>query len=472
VSGLAHTEIQGFVLRTYAMPALRVFVLTVHDPTAAGMAIAALIDGNPATSQIAMATPWHTPPDHCVNIGFTFAGLQALRLPVESLDSFPEDFRQGAAARAVHLGDVGRSAPEHWVGGLGSDAAHALVFLFAQTTAILERVSAQLRLQFASGGAFTELSAQDGGALPDNLAHFGYRDGFAQPTVEGGLPPALADPLPRAPAGEFVYGHPSQYENFTYPVPTPADLGSNGSFVAYRVLAQDCAGFEEFLSSASLASGMDRELIAAKVCGRWRNGKPLSLAPDSPDTDLPLERYNSFDYVPTEGLPDAFDDRKGYRCPIGAHIRRMNPRHSAVAGNSGLKRRVIRRGLPYGPPFDPAAPHDGIERGLLGLFIGVSLKDQFEFLMSDWANKGTFAPGLRDTRDPILGDNSGEDAAFLIAREGQKPVRLTGLSRFVTTRGGAYCFLPSATGLRHIAQVAANVAVPAIARTPEASASI
>ncbi len=248
---------------------------------------------------------------------------------------------------------------------------------------------------------------QDGRALPGNIAHFGYRDGFAQPTIAGGLPPIVPDVLPPAPAGEFLFGYPSQYTDFTYPVPSPADrLGVNGSFVAYRILAQDCAGFEAFLARSARDTGLDAELIAAKLCGRWRNGIPLALSPESPDLDLPPERYNSFDYTPTETVPDAFDDRRGHRCPIGAHVRRMNPRHSTVAGNSGLKRRLVRRGLPYGPPFDPATPDDGIERGLLGLFVGVSLKDQFEFLMSDWANKGSFAPGLRGTRDAIIGDNS------------------------------------------------------------------
>jgi hypothetical protein len=119
---------------------------------------------------------------------------------------------------------------------------------------------------------------------------------------------------------------------------------------------------------------------------------------------------------------------------------------------------LIRRGLPYGPPYDPAAPDDGIDRGLLGLFIGVSLKDQFEFLMSDWANKGTFAPGLRGTRDAIIGDNSAADATFLVPRDGQSTIVLNGLARFVTCRGGAYAFLPSTTALRHLGQVAAGVA--------------
>jgi len=168
----------------------------------------------------------------------------------------------------------------------------------------------------------------------------------------------------------------------------------------------------------------------------------------------------SFDYAPTEQLPDAYDDRRGDRCPIGAHIRRMNPRHSMVAGNSGLKRRIVRRGLPYGPPFDPDNPDDGVERGLLGLFIGVSLKDQFEFLMSDWANKGTFAPGLRGTRDPVLGDNSSSDAKFLLPVAGAPTVEITGLSRFVACRGAAYCFLPSVTALSFLSGIAAGPDVP------------
>ena len=136
----------------------------------------------------------------------------------------------------------------------------------------------------------------------------------------------------------------------------------------------------------------------------------------------------------------------------------MNPRHSTVAGNSGLKRRLVRRGLPYGPPYDPEHPDDGIERGLLGLFIGASLKDQFEFLMSDWANKGSFAPGLRGSRDAIIGDNSSTDAVFLLPREGRPTVQLSGLSRFVTTRGGAYCFLPSTTAIRYLSRLAKGLA--------------
>lgn len=462
MTDLPHADIQGFILRTYAMPVLRIFALKVAQAEAARQFLGKLVNGE-SEPQLATATDWTVKPSYCLNVGLTYNGLVALELPASSLASFPEEFAAGAAARAERVGDTGDSSPVHWKGQLASADLHILLFLFAETEGVLERITGQLRTGYSSRGAVAELSVHEGRSLPGNAAHFGYRDGFAQPTIDGGLPPLMPDVLPKAPAGEFLLGYPSQYSDFTYPVPTPAALGRNGSFMAFRILAQDCHGFEQFLTQAAHQTGFDRELIAAKLCGRWRNGVPLSLSPDSADERILLEQRNSFDYVPSDSVPDAYDDRRGYRCPLGSHIRRMNPRSSMVAGNSGLKHRIIRRGLPYGPPYDPANPGDGIERGLLGLFIGVSLKDQFEFLMSDWGNKGSFAPGLRDTRDPLIGDNSMPDATFPIPVKGRKrPIQLTGLSSFVTCHGAAYCFLPSATAIRHISNSSATSATSGV----------
>jgi deferrochelatase/peroxidase EfeB len=134
-------------------------------------------------------------------------------------------------------------------------------------------------------------------------------------------------------------------------------------------------------------------------------------------------------------------------------MRRNNPRGSTVAGGSGLKHRIVRRGLPYGPPFDPAHPDDGIERGLLGLFIAASLKDQFEFLMSEWVNGDTFAAGIEGTRDPVLGANGEGGAKFFIPVQGGKKLVVSGFSQFVKTRGAAYGFIPSLTALRYIASL-------------------
>lgn len=447
--------IQGFVMRTYAMPALRVFVLAVDNRAAAGRALRTLIDGSPPVPRITTASTWTVKPDVCVNIGLTHPGLAALGLPQETLGSFPQEFVEGAVARAERVGDVGDSAPEHWKGELAATRVHALVFVFAQTEDAIDRASASIRTLVATDDAFSVISEHDARGLPGNVAHFGYRDGFSQPAIAGGLPTPLPDVLPQAPPGAFLLGYPSQWESFTYPVPQPEVLGRNGSFVAFRILAQDCAAFEAFLTQTADATGLDRELIAAKLCGRWRNGVPLALSPESPDTSIPLEQYNAFDYAANPAVPDVVPDPRGDRCPIGSHVRRMNPRNSVVAGNGGLKRRIVRRGLPYGPPFDPAHPDDGIERGLLGLFIGVSLKDQFEFLMGDWANKGLFAPGLHGTKDPILGDNTAADATFPLRIKG-KATELTGLSRFVTCRGAAYAFLPSLDALRYLADAATH----------------
>jgi hypothetical protein len=89
----------------------------------------------------------------------------------------------------------------------------------------------------------------------------------------------------------------------------------------------------------------------------------------------------------------------------------------------------------------------------LGLFIGVSIKDQFEFLMSEWINGSAFAPGIYGTTDPILGNSSPGDNKFVIPQENAKPIVIDDFPRLVTTRGSAYTFLPSITGLRYIAEL-------------------
>ena len=86
------------------------------------------------------------------------------------------------------------------------------------------------------------------------------------------------------------------------------------------------------------------------------------------------------------------------------------------------------------------------------MFIGVSLCDQFEFVMKEWLNDGAFAPGLGGTKDPLVGSNDARDSTFPLP--GLRRGAISGCSRFVTTRGGAYLFIPSATALRHLAALA------------------
>ncbi len=433
-------DIQGLILRGYNMATVRHFILRIDNADGAKRFIGNLVSGDGETSpQITTAAWWDKKPNYCLNIGFTYNGLEALKLQGDfSLrsDHF-EPFKQGAAARGAKIGDEGESAPEHWQGKLGTDEVHILLSVYAQDSNVLESISGSLRSLFRQGEAIHELSHFDGAQLPDNRVHFGYRDGIAQPTIEG-VPTVrqLPDKQKVAPAYYFVL---IEDDDSSYEVPTPDRLWMNGSFVAFRVLEQDVAGFENLLQQQ--ADKISPEMLAAKMCGRWRNGVPLALSPDT-DTKLPEEQLNNFDYS---------DDRKGVKCPVGSHIRRTNPRNSDQIQGLVETRRIVRRGMPYGPPYDPHSPDDGIKRGLLGMFICTRLDLQFEFIMEEWVNKSEFSGFLsNNSKDPLLGNNSPESSEFDMPDE-KTPLKISGFQRFIKTRGGAYCFLPSITGLKYIA---------------------
>ena len=427
------SDVQGLVVRGYAMPAARHLLLRVDSAPAARALLGSLVDGTPGRPQVTTATPWTDKPDSCLNVAVTAEGLRALGVP---LTGFPAEFTEGAVARATVVGDVGPSDPVHWRPVFTDPGFHLLLSLSAVSAEARDRATDDLLAGTAPG--LTELDRLDADLLPGRVDHFGYVDGISQPTVDPAPPPGPPDRLPVQRTGAFLLGHPSQFTRHSYPVPDPPALGCNGSFAAFRVMAQDVGAFRAVLADQAQRTGTSPELVAARLCGRWRSGTPLVLSPDS-DARLPPEALNDFDYA---------GDERGERCPIGAHVRRMHPRDSRVAGNGGSKHRIVRRGLTYGPPYDPARPDDGQERGVIGLFIGASLRDQFEFLMAEWALDGLFAPGLGRTQDPFLGIGDGRAFRF---RTAAGRAELTGLPRLVTTRGGAYVFLPSLTGIRHLA---------------------
>lgn len=438
-------DVQGLILRGFTMPVVRHVGLNVQQAGDARAFLDALLGGDPAIPAITTAEPWQAKPDCCVNLGITYAGLAALGVAEADLASFPSDYSQGAEARADRIGDTGSSAPEHWLPWLRDSGPHLLLSLFAQSADLLDVATKQLEQVWSAG--CVEAGRYDGAWLPGRTAHFGYRDGLSQPIIEGVPLAGLPDSLPKAPVGEFLLGYPSQHVYFSYPVPAPSVLGTNGSFAAFRVLEQDVDAFAEFVTAQAARTAMSEELIMAKLCGRWRNGVPLVFSPDTdtPDPPIPRTKLNDFDYV------GEYSDEHGYRCPIGSHIRRMYPRGQRVVGDGGHLHRIVRRGVPYGPPRDPAHPRDGRPRGLLGLFIGISLQHQFEFLMSQWANDGRFTPGLGGTKDPLLGANDDGTGSFAVPTPDGPPTVFTGFSRFITTRGACYLFLPSISGIRYLA---------------------
>jgi len=474
-------DIQGFVLRGYRMPAVRHFLLKVTDPAAARRLLGRLTNGDEASApQITTAKDWHVAfepgpgddpadaprhkPDYCLNIGITWPGLVALevkdRVPGLSFKSFGA-FVAGAAARAALVGDTGPSAPENWTGGFGSGSDHVLVTLHAIGPEALASYSERLSALFRDGPAFAEIWRGDGMALmemhdgkpvPTTKVHFGYTDAVSMTTIRGG--PERYRPDRQQPCEPWLFVLQDEAEN--YLVPEPKELGRNGSFAVFKKIETDVAGFENFLQSNK--SRIDPELLAAKMCGRWRNGVPLSLSPDtdSPPGGIAPDALNDFDYVNADGSGDP----KGLRCPVGAHIRRINPRGQPVVGQghpggSNNTHRLIRRGMPYGPAYDPAQPHDGVERGLLGYFINSSIENQYEFVLSQWTNDSEFAGAVRlhpKSKDPIIGTQDPAESVFVIPQaNGAPPLKIAGLASFTTTRAAAYCFLPSITAIKFIA---------------------
>lgn len=442
-------QIQALVVRGNRFPRARFFVLRIDDGKAARAWLQTLTAGGAAPQLTSAAAPVGEP-TYCLNLGFTRPGLEAIGVSGFDFRSFPS-FVAGAAARAQAVGDIGASAPQRWLGSLGSGSDHVILTLYALDATTLEALSGELRKGFSQAGALSELLAFDAAALKGEKVHFGYRDGMTQPTIAGGPDQPRADAQPAVPAWNFVLlNDPDR----SYRLPEPQWLGLNGSFGVFRILRQDVVGFEQFLHSQP---GVDPELLAAKICGRWRNGVPLSLSPDSADTTLPDSEWNRFDYVAPDfegGLPASavFDDTAGVRCPMGSHIRRVNPRSTPVTGGGGHLHRIIRRGLPFGPVYDPSQPYDGKERGLAGFFINASIENQYEFVVRKWMNEGGFAAGLSpSSRDCITGNNDAASSHFEVPRAGKPPLVLSGFARFVETRGGAYCFLPSLAALQRIA---------------------
>lgn len=445
-------DIQGSILRRNLMPCGTYLFLRIDDAADGRRWLRELVD--PVTS----ATEWWEATRTTLNVAFTHAGLAALGVPISDLEGFPAEFRADIAARREKLGDTGESSPDRWDRPLGTPDVHALVILHARDEATLATESAWHGALLERTPGVVPVYEQPVAQLPTGTEHFGYRDGIGEPAIEGSANPVAPGQGPLLKAGEFVLGYPDEGGELA-PLPRLDLLGRNGSYLVVRKLHQKVAEFRAFLARESVkldGSGQPDavERLAAKLVGRWRSGAPLVLAPDRDDPELARdhpERLNDFRYRD--------EDPKGFRCPKGAHIRRVYPR-DALNLEGGLvnvqRHRMIRRGLPYGPWLPESAPDDGVDRGIVFLFIGASIARQFEFVQEVWINDGTFA-GLGPDKDAVLGANDGA-GTMTIPVKGKIYPKIRGIARFVTVKGGGYFFLPSIRALGHLATAGAGAA--------------
>jgi Dyp-type peroxidase family len=461
MSKLDTTDIQGFVLRGYGLHYARYMFLEITDSKKGQTFIDQLL------GRITTGEEWdrdrntnkHIKPEWTLNIAFTHRGLVRLGLPDPALLSFPVEYIQGMKARREILGDTDTNDPDNWDPVWREGKVDVWLAVNAQKKETLDARCAEFESIMSATGGARKLDAQDAGMLFINgdyspNEHFGYRDGFGNPDYLGfvrntqpGQGKLTKDgKWEKLATGELLLGYADEAGELPV-APIPHLLANNGTFMVYRKLHQNVQRFRDYLKEKGSKYGGGEAKLAAKLIGRWRDGTPIERSPDAEDPKLVADYQQNIDF--TFG-----NDLDGARCPVGAHIRRTNPR-DAFGFNGQLinRRRITRRGLTYGPYVpDNATANDKEERGIIFMALNASLFRQFEFVQQQWVEYGNDAH-LGNEKDMVIGNHGGK-GRYTIQGNGDAtnpPFICSGLPNFVELRGGDYFFLPSMTALRMMA---------------------
>jgi Dyp-type peroxidase family len=428
-----------------------------------------------------------------MNVAFTFSGLRVLGVDPADLDMFPDDFRQGPAARAAAVGDVDDSDPTNWIPPLRDADVHAVVLVASDDPNDLEEEVVNRQAEFEARGiqliyrqngeARTGVDAD--GQDQNGHEHFGFDDGVSQPGVRDdrvtpqGLNADVGLPgQDRLWPGEFVLGYPRQTGTADPDGSANTDPGeiaesgpawtTDGSYLVFRRLRQDVKGFRDFVKSQAAVEQISVPLMGAKLVGRYTSGCPLEIADGQADNFDTLaadpsiadpgiladERINAFDYASGNPLRD---DSTGHRVPRAGHIRKVYPRNAKPPGEPAAEaRRILRRGIAFGasfdetaPPGDPAAADATFpdDRGLLFLCYQTSISNKFEFLMEKWVDNPNF-PEPNDGHDLVI---SQRDAIRTFDLPDGKVTPFTAPQRWVITSWSGYFFQPSLLSLAKLA---------------------
>jgi Dyp-type peroxidase family len=401
------------------------------------------------------------------NIALSHAGLAHLERPADELELFPEEFRAGMRARADVVGDSGASAPSSWLAPFQGEL-HAVAIVAADRTTDLEaEVARQQQVARDAGVEIAYVERGDVRADEPGHEHFGFKDGVSQPGVRGWTARQNPDdPNQGIPGqdllwpGEFVLGYPGQPGAGAADEEGPGPVArsgpawtANGSYLVFRRLRQDVAGFRDFVAETARAQGMTEDLLGAKLVGRYKSGAPLEVCGEA-DHDPGITDPGFLDQSKVNDFEFADDDARGTVVPLAAHIRKAYPRDEETPGGGEADtqtHRVLRRGIPYGASLpkgaDATSAAAADDRGLLFLCYQTSIADQFEFVQRRFVNDPNF-PSAGAGQDPII-TQSPETGSFTLP--GGRPDHLALMQRFVTTTGGEYFFQPSISALSLLA---------------------
>lgn len=489
-------DIQGLVRHAYArLTEACFYVLRIKDAQAAKRWL--------STARVTSAALAASSVQEVLQVALTSDGLRSLGVPQRLIDQFSSEFILGMSSdanRSRRLGDVGPNAPENWKWG-ASVAPHMVVLLYAAPGRLAQCTQAVT-------GPDWEIAFSVDAMLPTTdmkgLEPFGFADGISQPELDWQLTLPARDRCQPGYSnliglGEFLLGYTNEYGCYTErplvepgddpdgvlipaeDAPGKRDLGRNGTYLVLRQLRQDVRGFWRFQDDRAHGDPVARRALAEAMVGRTMEGASLvegarTLSPD-PGTKAGREQLNAFTYA---------TDTEGLRCPLGAHVRRANPRNGdlpdASGAAGGLSRltttlgfdatalrgdlvassrfhRILRRGREYGLSMSPdaaiAAPDGASETGLHFICLGANISRQFEFVQGAWITGAKFN-GLAAERDPLVGDrqplSDGSDTdSFSIPQTAGAACQITGLPQFVSVMGGAYFFLPGLRALRFLA---------------------
>jgi deferrochelatase/peroxidase EfeB len=513
-------DMQAIVKTAFgSLNAASYMLLRVVEPAAARQWLRALAPASVADGRV----------DEAYQVAFTAAGLRKLGVDEKIMTGFSPEFVEGMAGdnnRSRRLGDIGENDPEKWSWGVGDREPHVLLILLASDAKQLEALVDSTLEQALDAG----LSKIDVLATSDmkGLEPFGFVDGGSQPSFDWDRPRTPGTGADRdytnlLALGELLLGYRNEYGLLTERPLLAAneknaailqrdghpsdrgDLGLNGSYLVYRQLDQHVLSFWQWVATEARRVGVTMEELAESMVGRKLDGTPLA--------DLTLGRsipgVNASDADVNDFLYDT--DPEGLSCPLGAHIRRANPRTGDAPGGkqgpldnflvtlgltfrrdrkatsstlpwprnttvwpfapseddavaSARFHRILRRGREYGEKVTPREALDPArseqQAGIHFICLNANIARQFEFIQTAWIASAKFA-ALTGEQDPLLGNREP-----FPTNPFAEPQRTDGFSRpsappncrhstklpqFINVRGGAYFFLPSLTALRWIA---------------------
>jgi Dyp-type peroxidase family len=429
-----------------------------------------------------------------INIGF---GAKLLTQFINDIDRLGDSFNLGLAARSFSLGDSKESTNEgnknNWLFGNENKEADIFLITASDKKATLRKEVKALK-KTLSEFKIKILYSENGERLGDDSEHFGFKDGISQPEVRGYSNKTKTFLSPRtiitgndnpndqefsAPGkeliwtGQFVFGYPKQSpDHFRNSIEATefekSDYIKNGSMLVFRRLKQnvrlfyeDTQKLHEDLITNSGFENISYEDFLSKIVGRSKAGTPLLF--DNPATKN--EFLNNFNYKsPTSafslsnGTVEASisADPEGAKCPMFAHIRKVNPRDLPTdqgAETNTATFRIMRRGIPFGKLYNfnnPSAKSNQKDRGLFFLCYQTSIQQQFELLTSKWMNQDS-RPESEIGFDILVGQNNEEDSNgikwCLFNANGQtKWIEVK--QPFVIPTAGGYFFCPSTDAIK------------------------